>query len=173
MAAAIVILVVTGGWFLLSPEATRVKAGHAAPDLELPSLGGGPIRISQYRGKPVLLVFFKSDCHLCQKEVPQIERVHRERLQQGLVTIGVAVDRDPERLAKFVKDQTITFYVLQDPDAVKLREVYGSYKMPEAYLIDAQGRVDSVYLGAVDWSKGPVVDRIQALLAAARPRPRP
>ena len=48
-----------------------------------------------------------------------------------------------------------------------MREAYGSWKMPEAYLIDATGRVDSVYLGSVNWRSPEIRERIRKLLAAA------
>jgi peroxiredoxin len=164
-AAALALAVILGYWYLRSPESTLIKAGMQAPELELPSGdAGGKARLSSFRGQPVLLVMFMASCHLCQAEMPHVERVHREFRTQGLIVLGVSVDADPVARERFLRDYGISFGILQDPDGVAVRQAYGSYKMPEAYLIDATGRVDAVYPGAVDWRSHAVRDRIRKLL---------
>lgn len=164
-AAILALAVIVGYWYLRAPESTMIKAGMQAPDLELPSGdAGGKARLSQFRGRPVLLVMFMSSCHICQAELPHVERVHREFRMQGLVVLGVSVDADPIARERFLRDSGITFGILQDPDGVAVRQAYGSYQMPEAYLIDASGRVDEVYLGTVNWRSHAVRDRIRKLL---------
>ena len=86
-----------------------------APELELPSLGGvGTTRLSQFRGRPVLLTMFMSKCRICEKEIRDIERLHRGHLQKGLIVLGVSVDPDRETLRRFVKEKELTFFVLED-----------------------------------------------------------
>jgi len=164
-AAVVALAVIVGYWYLRSPESTVIKAGMQAPDLELPSGdAGGKARLSSFRGRPVLLVMFMSSCHICQAEMPQVERVHREFRNQGLIVLGVSVDADPAARERFLRDHGITFGILQDPDGVAVRQAYGSYKMPEAYLIDATGWVEAVYPGSVNWRSHEVRDRIRKLL---------
>jgi len=165
VAAIVALAVVVGYWYFRSPDSTHIKAGMQAPDLELPSGdGGGKARLSSFRGRPVLLVMFMSSCHICQAEMPQIERVHREFAREGLQVLGVSVDTDEAARERFLRDHGITFGILQDPNGVAVGQAYGSYKMPEAYLIDANGRVDAVYPGSVDWRSHEVRDRIRRLL---------
>lgn len=173
-AAAVLVTVgaVVGYWWLRAPEATFVKAGQMAPDLELPSLGGTKAKLSSFRGRPLLLVFFLSGCHICEAELPQIERLHREFLQRGLQVAGVAVDTQAAAVRDFVERHLITFPVLLDPDAAELRRTFHSYKMPEAYLIDAAGTVDKVWVGSVSWWGRDVRERIQRLLPPTRPASR-
>ena len=167
-AAAIGILIIVGYWYLRSPESTKVKAGMMAPDLELPAnVYGTKARLSSFRGRPVLLVFFMATCELCQAEIPQIERLFREFRTRGFMVLGVSVDADYATRERFVREQQITFPILQDPDGVAVREAYGSYKMPEAYLIDPRGRVDSVYLGQVRQRRIDVRERILKMLSAS------
>lgn len=169
MAAAVTVAAVVGYWWLRAPEATFVKAGRIAPDLELPSLGGPKARLSSFRGRPVLLVFFLSGCHICEAELPQIERLHREFLQRGLNVVGVAVDTQEATVKDFVQRHLISFPVLLDPDAAELRRTFHSYKMPEAYLIDPTGTVDTVWVGSVNWWGRDVRERVQRLLPPPRP----
>ena len=167
----VTLLTVLGYWYLKSPEATLVNVGDMAPELELPSLGGvGTTRLSQFRGRAVLLTMFMSKCRICDSEIGDIERLHRGYLQKGLIVLGVSVDPDRETLRRFVEDKGLTFFVLEDFDGATVRRVYGSWKMPEHYLIDRHGRVKQVFLGSVNWRSSEVIDSITELLP---PKPTP
>jgi peroxiredoxin len=172
IAVGVTLAVVIGYWWARSPETSFVKVGQAAPDLELPSLGGQgtKTRLSNYRGHPVLLVMFLSNCHTCDKEAWDIERLNREYLRRGLRVIGVALDKDASATADFVKSHQLTFIILQDIDGKAVGEAYRSWKMPEAYLIDAAGKVDAVYLGSVRWRSPEVRERIESVLPLAPER---
>ncbi len=165
----VTLLTVLGYWYLKSPEATLVSVGDMAPELELPSLGGvGTTRLSQFRGRPVLLTMFMSKCRICEKEIRDIERLHRGHLQKGLIVLGVSVDPDRETLRRFVKEKELTFFVLEDFGGKTVKQVYGSWKMPEHYLIDRHGRVARVFLGSVDWRSREVIESITHLLPPER-----
>jgi peroxiredoxin len=169
-AAAIGLVVVVGFWWLRSPESTQVKVGQAAPDLELLSLGATQkTRLSSFRGRPILLVMFLSNCHLCEAEMPEVERLNRRMLPRGLTVIGVAADEDRTALERFVQRHEVTFPVLQDPGGHALRQAWGSWKLPEAYLIDASGTVAAVWLGSVNWSGDAVRDAIAKVLPPRKP----
>jgi peroxiredoxin len=169
-AAAIGLLVVVGYWWLRSPESTQVKVGHEAPELELPSLGAThKTRLSSFRGHPVLLVMFMANCRLCEEEVPEIERLNRRMLPRGLIVIGVAADEDRTALQRFVEKHQVTFPVLLDPAGQALRQAWGSWKLPEAYLIDASGKVAAVWLGSVSWRGDAVGDAIAKVLPPRKP----
>jgi peroxiredoxin len=170
LAALVTVAVVVGFWWLRSPESTLVKVGQPAPDLELQSLGATTkTRLSSFRGRPVLLVMFMSNCHLCDEEMPEIERLHRRLLPRGLMVIGVSADTDRAALGQFVQRHQITFPVLEDPGGAALRQAYGSWRLPEAYLIDAAGKVAAVWLGSVKWSGPEVKDTIAGLLPPRKP----
>jgi len=172
--AAAALVVIFGFWYYKSPESTKVKVGMMAPDLELPMRGSsGATRLSTFRGHPILLAMFMSTCHTCVDEVPHLERLHREFRAQGLVVLGVDVDAEYVARESFLRNAEVTFGVFVDPNGRAVREAYGSWKMPEAYLIDATGRVDAVYLGSVNWRSPEIRDRVRKLLlAAAEPAPR-
>lgn len=170
LAALVAAGVAVGIWWLRSPEATLVKVGHQAPDLELPSLGAmAKTRLSSFRGRPVLLVMFMSGCHICDAEMPALERLHRTLLPRGLVVLGVSADQTRADLQRFVQRHQVTFPVLEDPGGAALREVYGSWKLPEAYLIDASGKVAAVWLGSVQWNSVDVREAIARLLPPRKP----
>jgi peroxiredoxin len=174
LAAAIVVAVAVGVFFgyayIRAPESSQVKAGDLAPELELNSSAESKTRLSNFRGRPVLLVMFLSSCHICDREIEEVERLHREFFKEGLVVLGVAVDSDVNARQAFIQRHNLTFIVLADEDGKAVLAAYGSHKMPESYLIRPDGRVDSVYLGSANW-RGDVRERILALLPAGSGRP--
>jgi len=170
LAAVVAVAVAVGVWWLRAPEATLVKVGQQAPDLELPSLGGtAKTRLSSFRGRPVLLVMFMSGCHICDTEMPGLERLHRMMLPRGLTVIGVSADTVRADLERFVQRHQVTFPVLEDPGGPALRQAYGSWRLPEAYLIDASGKVAAVWLGSVQWNSVDVREAITRLLPPRKP----
>jgi peroxiredoxin len=165
--------VMLGLVYLKSPESTRIKVGMLAPELDLPNVGPGTLKLSSFRGKPVLLAFFMADCELCAKEVPQIELVHREFRLKNLIVLGVAVDRDYAARESFLKSNNVSFGILTDPNGDAVYRAFGSYKMPEAYLIDASGRVAAVWLGAVNWRSPEVRQKLLDVLPSPAKASRP
>jgi peroxiredoxin len=141
LGVATALLLGLGYFWLTAPETTKVKVGMEAPELELPSVNPGSVKLSSFRGQAVLLAFFMSDCKICQREIGEIERIHREYRLRGLL--------------------------VRDPNGEKILQAYGSYKMPEAYLIDANGIVRAVWLGSVKWRSRDVRDQIEAVLPGA------
>ena len=71
-------------------------------------------------------------------------------------------------LRRFVKEKELTFFVLEDFGGHTVKRVYGSWKMPEHYLIDRHGRVVKVFLGSVNWRSPEVIESITHLLPPER-----
>jgi peroxiredoxin len=169
LALAVSSALVVAYWWWRSPAATQVKVGDPAPELQLDTLGGGPTRLSSFRGSPVLLVMFLSGCKSCEADAPEIERLHRAYFRKGLIVVGVSVDPDRAALEDFVARHSISYWVMEDFGGAAVREAWGSWQMPEAYLIGADGIVRRVWLGAVDWLAPAVRHEIEALLPEKPP----
>lgn len=168
MGVASAVLLALGYYWVSAPEATRIKVGMEAPELELPSVNPGSVKLSSFRGQAVLLAFFMSDCHICQKEIGEIERISREYRQRGLLVVGVSVDPDYATTRRFIEERGLTFGLLRDPNGEQIGQAYGSYKMPEAYLIDAKGIVRGVFLGSVKWRSPEVRNQIEDVIAGPK-----
>jgi peroxiredoxin len=128
--------------------AKRKQAGPVAGAL----LAGGNYRLSDDRGKVVVLNFFASWCPPCQTETPQFDSIYRERKSAGVQFIGMDV-KDPSQSAaqSWLKDKGITFPVVYD-EAAKSAIQLGDVPMaalPSTVVIDKQGRVAAVYVGSV------------------------
>lgn len=128
--------------------AKRKQAGPVAGSL----LVGGDYRLSDDRGKVVVLNYFASWCPPCQTETPQFDSIYRQRKSAGVQFIGMDV-KDPSKSAaqSWIKDKDITFPVVYDEaarSAIQLGDVPMA-ALPSTVVIDKQGRVAAVYVGSV------------------------
>lgn len=117
------------------------KPGNAAPDFELKSLDGKNVKLSDYRGKAVLLNFWATWCEPCKLEMPWIVDLNKKYGPQGLVTLGVAMDDSSEAdIAKFAKDMGVNYPVLLGKESVG--DLYGGTEfLPTTFYIGRGGKV--------------------------------
>ena len=131
---------VIGYWWSRAPHSSWIKAGQPAPELALLTIGASaPTRISQFRGRPVLLTMFVDDCPACEEVIGRLERLHREFGRHGLVVLGVATDLDPAARARYVEKLGITFFVMQDPGGTAIQQSVRNDAAARA-VPDRQGR---------------------------------
>ncbi len=133
---------VTGG---LTPAPRR---GFLAPDLALEDSNGQLVRLSDLRGRPVLVNFWASWCPPCQAEMPALQRVYDDYGEQGYVILAVNTtfqDSEAEALA-FIEERGLTFPVLWDWDGDAARR-YEVRSMPTSFFIDADGIIRDVVIG--------------------------
>lgn len=169
LAAAVALALALAYEYYRSPEARLVHVGDPAPALSLPVVGTTiQVRLSDFRGRPVILTTFLSGCRVCEEEVRDIDGIYREMLANGLAVLGIAMDDDPAARASFVKRFGLGFTVLADPGGATVRKLFGAKDPPETYLIDTEGRIEAIWLGSVAWRSKEVRGQIARLLP---PRP--
>jgi peroxiredoxin/outer membrane lipoprotein-sorting protein len=137
-------------WKLPEDEDNWPRVGSEAPDFDLSSVGGDRIRLSDYRGKPVWLNFWRIGCPSCVDETPFLQEIHTKYRDSGLVLIGVNVLDDRMLLRKFLDKMGVTYLnVLDTSDTAKrvYDEDYGVGGIPTNCLIDADGIVVDVWVG--------------------------
>lgn len=144
---------------------TILREGDAAPDFTLTSTAGRTVRLSDLRGKVVLVHFWATWCPPCVEEYPLVEQLAAVFAGADFEILAVSVDdQGADAVAPFLKRNRLTMPVLLNPDR-SVANRYGTYKFPESYLIDRAGRVRHKVIGARDWTV-PVNRRlIQDLLA--------
>jgi peroxiredoxin len=121
--------------------------GKQAPDFTLKSLDGKSVRLSDYRGKAVLLNFWATWCQPCKIEMPWFADLQTKYGPEGLQVLGVAFDDDAsaDELAKFSKDLGVNYPVLIGQEAVE--NAYGGVPvLPITLYIDRDGKIiDKVF----------------------------
>lgn len=137
----------------LEPAGERPRAASfAAPELALRTLAGEPVRLSDLRGKVVLLNFWATWCIPCRTEMPAIEALYQRYRAQGLEVLAVNLDRlSTAGVEAFLKEVKVTFPIVLDPDWSAAR-TYGVLGVPTSYLIDRAGNVVVREVGERDWA---------------------
>lgn len=138
----------------LRPRNDREKA----PGFSLEGASGRAIRLSDYRGRIVLLNFWATDCGGCRLELPSFAELDEAYKSKGLAVLGVSMDISYEslkdatqawsRVKPFVHAHGINYAILMGDDAVA--KVYRIKALPVTYLIDASGRIAATYVGVVN-----------------------
>ncbi len=124
--------------------------GMPAPDFTLLSLDGSKIKLSDYRGKAVLLNFWATWCPPCKVEMPWFEDLQKQYAKDGLVVLGVAMDDSgPATIAKFASELGVNYPVLLGTD--KVSDDYGDVQyLPTTFYIGRDGAIVDKMTGLLD-----------------------
>ena len=129
-------------------EAPAAEVGRAAPAFRLRSLDGSATELTDYRGNYVLLNFWASWCGPCRGETPALQAFF-ERQAPGLVVVGVNQQETAETAQAFTDQFAVTYPIVLDADG----QVSGAYRvstgLPVSFLVDPDGVIQRVHLGAL------------------------
>ena len=132
-------------------EQQQTQARETAPDFSVIDEEGNAVRLSDMRGKPVVLNFWASWCPPCRQEMPEFDKLHRELGGEVHFMMVDLVDGGTETVesgARFVRDQGYGFPVYFDTKG-QAAEAYGIMSIPATFFIDATGNVISSQIGAL------------------------
>lgn len=149
---------------ILRPGNPAPVAGQATPDFDLMDLQGQRVQLSAYRGKIVVLNFWATWCAPCVEEMPSLNRFQETFAPQGVVVLAVSVDDDEQALRKFATDRQLKMVIARDPDR-QVSARYQTFKYPETFILDRQGRLVQKLIGAADWSDPRLTSFFQNLIA--------
>ena len=111
-----------------------------APDFVLTDLSGKTVRLSDFRGHPVLVDFWATWCVPCRESIPVYKKLFEERRAGGFVVAGIDEDDAATDVAAFSSKNAISYPLLRDPG----RRAFNAFRvggLPTAFLIDAEGRI--------------------------------
>jgi len=134
-----------------------------APGFELNALDGATHRLDDYRGKVVLLNFWATWCPPCLAELPGIQRLADQLVDERFQVLLINVGESPFRIDKFMKLVNIRLTSLLDPDGETFQEWGGSI-YPTSFILDAEGRLRYRALGPIEWDGDEVVAAVRGLL---------
>lgn len=130
-----------------------LKPGTPAPDFILKDIAGKQMKISDFRGRKVVLVFWASWCPDCRGEVPELKAMHAKADPSKVAFVSVSFDRKLETLVQFATENYLPGVQLFDPAGMKESAIGSAYHVkwiPSLYLIDEEGKVQ---MGTVVASK--------------------
>jgi cytochrome c biogenesis protein CcmG/thiol:disulfide interchange protein DsbE len=143
-------------------EAANVEERKPAPDFALKDGEGRDVRLSDFRGKVVLLNFWATWCGPCKIEMPWFVDFQRKYKDRGFSVVAVSLDEEGWDVVRpFAEDLKLNFPVLLGND--ELAERFGGIQaLPTTLIIDKEGRVYSTHMGLVSMSD--YEDEIKKLL---------
>lgn len=129
------------------PPATANNTFAPAPDFTLTKLEGQQLRLSELRGRVVMLNFWATWCGPCRAEIPELNVMQREMKDQGLTIIGVSWDDTVEGVREFQQELPQDYTILLNGEGVQ--SLFGGIpSLPTTYLIDRDGRIRQKIIGA-------------------------
>jgi len=137
--------------------------GGPTPALELEDLQGRVHRLSDYRGKVVLVNFWATWCEPCREEMPSIERLRQSLAGEPFAVLAVNLAEPVSRIERYLAGVPVGFPVLLDRDTQTARS-WKARILPATYLVDAAGRVRYVRIGELDWAGEAARARVRELL---------
>ena len=120
---------------------------QAAPDFVLKDVYGKEVRLSDFRGKIVVLNFWATWCGPCRKEMPDFIELQKEYGNDGLQFIGIALDQEgADKVRPFVERNKISYPILIGNN--EIADKYGGMNaIPVTFLIDRKGMIRNHYIG--------------------------
>jgi cytochrome c biogenesis protein CcmG/thiol:disulfide interchange protein DsbE len=138
------------------------QARQMAPDFVLNDASGKPVRLSEFRGKVVLLNFWATWCAPCRIEIPWFVEFQKAYGSRGFTTLGVSLDEDGWTAVRpFIEQRDVNYSVLIGNE--DLAQLYGAGSLPTTLIIDKSGRIAATHTGIC--GQGEYAADIQAVLA--------
>ncbi|MBA4320844.1 MAG: alkyl hydroperoxide reductase [Flavobacterium sp.] len=127
---------------------TVQNSSKIAPDFALKSVDGKTVKLSDFKGKVVILDFWATWCGPCKRGIPDLIALKKEFGNKGVEIIGISVDQGNyiEQVKPFVKDMKINYPIVYADS--KVASNYGGVEnIPTTFVIDKKGNIVSSYVG--------------------------
>lgn len=139
---------------------------RVAPDFELADMDGKKVRLSEYRGRTLVLNFWTKTCKPCLEEMPDIAelaKIVKDRKDIAVLTVSIDAGPDDVRdtLAVALNGEAVPFRVLFDPESDIVAGKYGTKLFPETWIIDPDGVIRARFDGVRDWSSALALDVVE------------
>jgi peroxiredoxin len=118
--------------------------GQPAPDFALPAVVGSNVRLSEYRGQPVILAFWGSGCGVCARNLAALDRLYGTYRSSGLVVLGVSVDDNLQHAQQYAHAHSTSYPLLLDA-AKGVGRAFVIDRLPTTVLIDRSGVVRYIH----------------------------
>lgn len=140
-----------------------VVVGDSAPNFTVTTDHGRQVSTKEFGGKVLVVNFWATWCPPCVEEMPSLQAMAQQLGPKGVVVLGVSVDKNGASYKRFLDQAKVSFETSRDPEA-NISADYGTFKYPETYIIDRDGKVRQKIIGPQDWTAPEVIRSIEALL---------
>ncbi len=140
-----------------------VEAGDTAPDFSITADNGRTVSARHFGGKLLVLNFWATWCPPCIEELPSLDQFQRQFADSGVVVLGVSMDKDEKLYKRFLSRANVSFLTARDPQN-KINAAYGTFKFPESYIINSDGKVLMKIISSTDWTDEKMVSYVKSQL---------
>jgi thiol-disulfide isomerase/thioredoxin len=158
--ALMLILLVAATTFTAAKTPGEVEVGGTLRDATMQGLSGPARKLSEFRGKPLIIAVWASWCGPCREEMGSLERLSRHYGGGPFVVIGISTDDDSTAAKAFLRRSKTTFSNFIDSQLM-MENMLGADRIPLTLLIDAQGRVLKKFYGTEQWDSPDALDVIR------------
>ena len=173
---SLVLIVAVSGFLLMSaPPSSATSAqtlvatdGKKAPDFTLTTTDGKTLKLSDYKGKGVIVNFWATWCPPCRAEIPDMVELQKEYENKGFSFIGIAVSDEEEKVKAFVTAQKMNYPVAMGTKELAIS--YGKFTqegairgIPTSFVINGKGEIVDYFVGGRD--KAAFAEAIKKALA--------
>lgn len=142
------------------------SVGDCAPNFSLKSIDGKTYDLEKLRGKVVLVNFWATWCKPCVVEMPSMQKAYAKLGSQNFEMLAISIDNDEKLINKFLdKDiqERLKFPILFD-EGKKVSSSFGTFQVPETYVIDKTGKIVDKTIGMRDWDESITINYLKLLL---------
>ncbi|WP_396173606.1 TlpA family protein disulfide reductase [Flavobacterium sp.] len=123
-------------------KSSLVQLNETSPEFSFTTNDGKTVKLSDYKGKVILINFFATWCGPCMKEMPYIQKDLWEKLKKNdtFIILSFGRDHSQEEVNKFIETKKFTFPIFADKDK-SIYNLFATKYIPRNYLIDSNGKV--------------------------------
>ena len=125
------------------------SSGEPAPDFQLKTLDGGTVKLSDLRGKGVLINFWATWCSPCRKEIPAMQKVYEKYKDRGFEVVAVNIAETKPAISGFTRQLGLTLPVVLDRDR-EVTNLYNVGPIPSSFFISPEGKIVKHITGQMD-----------------------
>jgi len=146
----------------VQPTLPTIAAPFSAYNFNVKDIDGTQYRLSDYRGKVVVLNFWATWCPPCREEMPSMNRAHKKLSNDDVVILAINVGENEDTIFEFTGNYPVDFPLLMDQggDVIKRYPVMG---LPTTYIISPEGMVTHRTVGGREWDNDALLNELRRM----------
>lgn len=157
-----IMLIVFCGTACAGQTLAPLQPGVPAPDFALQDTDGKIHRLSDYRGKPVIINFWATWCPPCREEIPSMNRAWHRLEKEGVAMLAINMGEDEDTIFIFTADYPADFPILMDRDGAVI-EQWPVKGLPTTYVVAPDGTIAYRAIGSREWDDDGLLEKILEL----------
>ena len=140
----------------------QIEKKSIAADFTLKDVEGKSHKLSDYRGKVVMINFWATWCPPCRYELPSMQRAYEKLKRSDVEFLAINLGEDADTIFTFTADYPVTFPLLMDLDS-SVSNMYPVIGLPTTYFVNPEGYLVYRAIGSREWDEKQMLDKIMSI----------